>query len=220
VRFARQSNSDASEMEPTMTAADSSIGPSIARQDFEHQNRSRNLLARVRSILSLMADTEPTASNFAAHLEGRLSALWRAEDAFFRDGANLELAILDELQTFAVNDTAVTLDGPTVRLEAKAAGVVILAVHELATNALKFGALRMPSGQIAISWSVSETEAGRRLQMRWIESGVAIMATAPRHEGFGHDLITRRIAYELGGAGEFALSPGGMTCFIEIPLPA
>lgn len=186
----------------------------------EHQNRSRNLVARVRFILRQMADADPSASEFAAHLEGRLSALWRAEEVFARNGSDLELIILDELETLRTPVTAMTLHGPPVQLDPKVASVVILAIHELATNALKFGALGSPEGHVAITWFISQEQAGPLLQLKWVESGVSLIALAPRRHGFGHDLITRRIAYELGGAGEFVWNPGGVTSLIKFPLQA
>ncbi len=207
-------------MEAFMAAEDSYAvapppGPNVT---LEQENRSRNLLARVRSILSRMTNTDPSAADFAAHLEGRLSALWRVEDAFNRNGADLELLILDELQALGAPPANVILDGPAVRLDTKASGVLILAIHELATNALKFGAIGRPDGRLVVTWSISLQDNGSRLRLNWQESGVPIVARAPRHEGFGHDVITQRIAYELGGSGDLALSLGGVSCSIEIPL--
>ncbi len=201
------------------TGQDTAAEAVRARQArLEHENRTRNLLARVRSIINRMAEADPAAADFAAHLEGRLSALWRAEGTVARSGLDLELLLLDELQTVGGSTGAATLSGPEVRLDARVAGVMILAVHELMTNSLKYGALGCAEGRLAVSWTVSGKGKESRLALKWVETGVPVVSRAPRVEGFGHDLITQRIAYELGGSGEMVLRPGGMTCSIEVPL--
>ena len=133
-------------------------------------------------------------------------------------GVDVEDLVREELLSQAIGDSQVGIDGPETRLSSKAAEVLNLAVHELATNSIKFGALRERNGRVAIAWTVG-TQAGQPwLRFAWIESGVRVAAVAPRREGFGSELITRRVPYELQGKGTFELKPGGIHCIIEFPL--
>jgi two-component sensor histidine kinase len=187
----------------------------------EMRNRGRNLLARIRSIIARTAAAYDSTESFAAHLEGRLGALGRAEASLGRAagaGVDLELLVREELLALAAPDDRVRVEGPSVRLAAKAAEIMTLVAHELASNAMKFGALGQGSGRIAIQWCVRGEMAARRLYLSWSESGVPVVSPAPRREGFGYELIAMRIPYELGGRGELNLAPGGVDCRIEIPL--
>jgi two-component sensor histidine kinase len=88
----------------------------------------------------------------------------------------------------------------------------------LTTNASKFGALATPKGRIEVKWSVELKGEERWLHLEWLEKGVAIAVAGPRRDGFGVQLITRRIAYDLRGRGAVTFRPGGIQCTIEFPL--
>ena len=108
--------------------------------------------------------------------------------------------------------------GPEVSLAPKAAEVLTLAVHELATNATKYGALGQDAGRLSVSWR-QETEDGQPwLRLFWNETNVAVASAAPRRQGFGVELVTRRVPYELKGRANMELRPGGLECLIEFPL--
>src|SRR5262249_29253823 len=99
----------------------------------------------------------------------------------------------------------------------KGAELLALAVHEMTTNSLKFGALATAAGRLTISWSVTE-DALAHLQLNWRESGVTIASSAPRRRGFGQELIESTLPYELGANSQLSFSPGIVTCEIRIPL--
>ena len=92
-----------------------------------------------------------------------------------------------------------------------------LVVHELATNAVKFGALSQSQAKIRIVWDITYYYGARVLRFEWLEVGVNIAAT-PSAPGFGSELIERLMARELSGEGKMTLLPDGVCCTIEIPL--
>jgi PAS domain S-box-containing protein len=187
----------------------------------ELQHRVRNTLAVVRSIVSSTGETSDTVESFAAHLQGRLNALGRTQTVLTRapgSGVDLEAMVRDELLAQAAREDQMEVTGASVRLSPKTAEVLALAVHELATNAVKYGALGTPSGRVAVRWSTSEESDPTWLKLTWEESGVRIAATAPRRQGFGTELIEMRVPYELQGQGVLRFRPGGILCEISCPL--
>ena len=93
--------------------------------------------------------------------------------------------------------------------------MLALAVHELATNSVKFGALSGGGGRLAVRWSIAAEEP-RRLSIEWIETGVAVVAAAPIHSGFGREYIEQALPYQLDATTSFELRPGGLTCRISL----
>jgi two-component sensor histidine kinase len=190
-------------------------------QIIELQHRARNVLALVRSIIRRSNDTAESTEDFVSHLEARISALARTQGALILDGRagpELEDLIRTELAANAVRDAQFAIRGPSVRLSTRAAETMALTLHELTTNALKFGALTAPAGHIAVSWSVDNSMTPAKLQWRWIESGVSMAHAEPPRRGFGQELIERVLPYELGACTAFALAPGGVHCEIDLPL--
>lgn len=188
--------------------------------DLHH--RLRNNLAVLRSIIRRSHETADSAEHFALHLEARIGALARLQGsltAISKPDVELEDLIRTELSASAISEHRYLLQGPAVRLHTKGAEALGLAVHELATNSLKFGALGAASGSLAVNWSVLRDPLPR-LGIRWIESGVNIVSVAPRRRGFGQELIECTLPYELGARTRLEFSPGGVLCEIEIPLEA
>ena len=187
----------------------------------ELQHRVRNILAVTRSIISRSDDGERSTEDYVAHLQGRISALARTQVLLTRAAGtdvDLELLIRDEIVAQAVSEDQVDISGQQVAISPKSAEVLTLAIHELATNATKYGAFSRPSGRLQVSWHVEAREGRRWLVIYWREHGVPILDAAPRREGFGAELIRRRIPYELKGHGSFELTPGGVESCIEFPL--
>jgi PAS domain S-box-containing protein len=188
----------------------------------ELQHRVRNTLAVVRSIIRRTAATSRTAEDFALHLDGRISALGRTESLVARDphrGVDLEFLVAEELMAHgAREDDQVSINGPEVRLQPRVAETFGLAVHELATNALKFGALAVPEGRIAVTWRVEEAEGDPHLVFEWVETNVRVVAPAPRREGFGTELLESTIAYELAATASLSFGPGGLRYAMKVPL--
>ncbi len=186
----------------------------------ELQHRVRNVLAMVRSIVRRSVQGGGSVEDIGEHLEGRIDALARTQALLTRAlgvGVDLEILVREELLAQAASEDHVTVAGPAVELAPKAAEVLTLAVHELATNAMKYGALS-GFGELAIDWQIERREGIRWLCFKWVESGVRIASSTPPRSGFGTELITRRVPYELDGRAEAQLRPGGLHCVLEFPL--
>jgi two-component sensor histidine kinase len=187
----------------------------------ELQHRVRNILAVIRSMVRRTHEEGQSAEEFIQHLEGRLGALARTQVLLTRTidaGVDLELLIRDELISQAAPDDEVRIEGPDVKLPPKAAEVLTLAIHELTTNAVKYGALSQSDAGIAVEWDIQHRDAVPWLSLRWSDCGVAMAQAAPLRRGFGTELITRRVAYELRGTGSLEMRPGAVTCTIEFPI--
>ena len=187
----------------------------------ELQHRVRNILAVIRSIVSRTAETSETVEDLSAHLDGRLAALARTQVLLTRSpgaGVDLEGLVRDELLAQVADEHRIVIEGPEILLAPKAAEVMTLAVHELATNATKYGPLSGGHGQIDIRWTVAPRDGTDWLDFKWSESGVTIAAAAPRRAGFGVVLIEQRVPYELMGSGALTFAPGGIQCEIAFPL--
>jgi two-component sensor histidine kinase len=187
---------------------------------IEFQHRTRNVLALVRSIIRRSGQTADSSEEFASHLEGRISALARTQGALIIDGQTgpeLEDLVRTELIANAVREEQLLITGPSLRLAPRAAETMALTLHELTTNALKFGALTVPDGRIAVSWNIISAPAPT-LRWNWTESNVRIAPAEPRRRGFGRELIERVLPYELGATSRFAIAPDGVRCQIDLPL--
>lgn len=190
----------------------------------ELQHRVKNILAVVRSIASRTLETTEDLDDFSAHFDGRLRALARTQNVLTRTATgriDLDELVREELLTHAPQEPGqIEIAGPEIRLRDRAAEIFALALHELATNAVKYGALAQPKGHIAVTWRVLKTSAGERLSLEWRESGVPALDPEPTRHGFGRDLIERGLPYELGAATSLEFLPGGVRCTIELPLEA
>jgi two-component sensor histidine kinase len=188
----------------------------------ELQHRVRNVLAVTRSIFARSVDTAATLEDLANHFQGRLDVLARYQFSRLHEpsgSADLETMICDELQSFyAAADPRIALSGPEMRLGHDAALAIGLALHELATNSIKFGVLGAADGRgkLRIEWR----NDGERLRICWDETGIPILASAPLRSGFGREFIEQALPYQIGAETRFALKPGGLCCEIGIPLGA
>lgn len=185
----------------------------------ELQHRVRNNLALIRSIVSRTAENSENVEAFGMHLQGRIATLARVQTLLSRDvagGLDLENLILGEFLAQGAEPLQVSVEGPKVQLAPKAGEVLTLAIHEMTTNAIKFGALSRPEGRVAVIWSVERQCDPAWLDLQWEERGGPRMAAG--RTGFGHDVITGLIPYELDGRGEFDVRADGLCCRIGIPL--
>jgi PAS domain S-box-containing protein len=188
----------------------------------ELQHRVRNTLAVMRSIVRRTGETSETVEDYAMHLDGRLNAFARTQAVVTRNpGAGVDLAhiVAEELVSYHAREgEQVRIEGPALRFCPKAAETFWLAIHELATNAVKYGALSSSRGRIAVTWSIDGEGADRRLTFRWTESGVSIDGAARRRKGFGTELLERTLAYEFGATAAIAYRPTGLHVVVDMPL--
>lgn len=187
----------------------------------ELQHRVRNILAMIRAIVARSADGRDSVRDYAAHLESRLQALARTQVLLAcapDEGVDLQGLVLDELLAQAAPAERYTLGGAPVLLSPKAAEVLALALHELATNALKYGALA-GDGRIAIGWRTEESVGKTWLTIDWHEIGIT-PPPEPRRRGFGTELIEQRVPYELKGRGEVRFGADDLNATISFPLVA
>ncbi|HEX2137713.1 MAG TPA: HWE histidine kinase domain-containing protein [Microvirga sp.] len=187
----------------------------------ELNHRVKNTLATVQSIATQSfrdVEDEPGGASAAARraFEARLLALARAHDVLTRE--NWEGADVTEVVAgvIDVHGGRVRVEGPSVRLSPKLALAVSMALHELATNAAKYGALSNDRGHVVITWTV-EGDADPRLHLHWRERGGPPVAP-PGRKGFGSRLIERSLTAELGGSVRLTFEPDGVECVAEVPL--
>ena len=181
----------------------------------EYQRHVKNLVATIRSIAIRTAETSANLEEFSAHFDGRLAALARTQRILVRAGSfdiDLEEMVHEELLAQAVRQD-VLIQGPSVRLSPKAAEALGLALHELAINAVKYGALAGSEGHLAITWRLD----AEGLVLEWRESGVAAVDPQPSHCGFGREWIERGLPYQLKASTQLAFLPGGVACTIALP---
>jgi PAS domain S-box-containing protein len=186
----------------------------------ELQHRVRNTLAVIRSIARRTAATSATPEDYAMHLEGRIDAFARVQAAATRDpaaGVDLATIVAEELLYAAAREgDRVRIEGPGLKLRSKAAETIGLAVHELATNAVKYGALAVRHGRLDVRWSIE----GATLRFVWREAGLDSPLLPPTRRGFGLEILEKTLAYEFKGRTRITFAPEGLSCEIELPLEA
>jgi len=185
------------------------------RNELEH--RVRNALAITRSVFLRTMDNAGTVEDARDHFVGRLDALARYNARIAIDSQprfDLETMIWDELLSMALgSDERIEVTGPEVLLHQRAAGLIGLALHELATNSVKFGVLGDPAagGRLHVRWEMR----GPLVHFEWVETGVPIVASAPIGSGFGRDFIENALPYQLDADTHFEFVPGGLICRME-----
>jgi len=180
----------------------------------EVDHRARNTLAVVQAVLRMThARTLP---DYVAAVEGRISALARAHgllSASRWQGADLARLINDELAPYkTTGERRFSITGPTLLLAPGTAQATAVVLHELATNAVMYGALSRPEGSLAVNWS----KQGDRLVLNWSETGLSNVK-APTSRGFGTTVIKASVEDQLRGKLALDWRPEGMHCTIEIP---
>jgi two-component sensor histidine kinase len=183
----------------------------------ELHHRTRNLLAIVQAIARQSIRTASTMDQFYQDLSGRLRALGLAQRLLsYPEHAGIDLRELIELELSAHGQIAsdkIELQGPSTELTPESVQVLALALHELTTNALKYGALAQPSGRLSIEW---QAEKDGYIRLRWRESGVTI-PTPPIKRGYGRQLIEEALAYQLGAQTQLEFADDGVSCELVIP---
>ncbi|HEX2554289.1 MAG TPA: PAS domain S-box protein [Microvirga sp.] len=184
----------------------------------ELNHRVKNTLATVQSIASQTLRNAQNAGEARHALEDRLFALSRAHDVLTQEnweGASLADIVAQAMAPYRhEGERRLHAAGPDVRLPPGTALAVAMALHELSTNAVKYGALANERGEIRIAWEVEPETGGSRLRFTWTESGGPPVAP-PSRRGFGTRLIERSLAQDLGGAVRLAFEPAGLVCTVN-----
>ncbi len=186
----------------------------------ELDHRVKNILATVSSVVSQTLSSADTPENFAAGLEGRISALSRAHSGLTQNGGGggaLGDIVKTELEAYGDGGHRIKIDGPEVLLTPKASLAFSMAIHELCTNAAKYGALSTATGRLDVAWERLRGSDPAVLRVVWSEtSGPTV--EPPTRRGFGTTLIERALAYEFDATVERVFLPSGLRCVIELPL--
>ncbi|WP_140850875.1 sensor histidine kinase [Sphingomonas glacialis] len=177
---------------------------------------SATLLSTIRSLFARTVESGGTIESIAGHFDARLVVLAR----FQQDTSgshDLEMLIRDALREFHFGeDPRIVITGRIAWLQHAQAQPMALALHELVTNALKFGALSRHDGRLHISWVVVAGE----LWLEWNETGVPVEPSTAAHHGVGRALIEQTLPDTLDAHTRFVLRPGGLQCHITFPLLA
>jgi PAS domain S-box-containing protein len=196
----------------------------------ELQHRTRNLMGVVQSVVTRTLRGSSDLEDFGQRLEPRLMALSRVQGMLSRrgDGERLDFSTLvrEELSAHVdleADDVGprVRLQGPPdVRLRSSSVQIFALGLHELATNALKYGALSSPAGKLTVSWEVRHETGGAHLHVVWDEDRGSRIDANPQdlRKGYGRELIERALPYQLGARTRYELRPQGVRCEIDAPL--
>jgi PAS domain S-box-containing protein len=187
----------------------------------ELNHRVKNTLSVVQAIAAQSFKVGMGTELARSAFDGRLTTLAAAHTLL--TAHNWEKAGLVELIESAIvvcaERTRFTVDGPAIALPPQTAVSMALALHELCTNAIKYGALSVPSGRVTITWRIEAAPDGdRRLRLLWAETG-GPPVTMPATRGFGSRLLERGLARELNGVVELDFAPDGLQCRIDAPLP-
>jgi PAS domain S-box-containing protein len=192
----------------------------------ELNHRVKNTLAIVQSLAVQSLSRTGTDEKLAAArhaFETRLFALARGHDVLTREnweGASLSTIVAEAFAPYSQDPNrgnAFEIDGVDLRIAPAMALSLSMALHELCTNAVKYGSLGVPGGLVRISWTVATGPAAKRLSMRWQEIG-GPPVSAPAHKGFGSRLIESGLARELNGTVKLVFEPTGLVCTIDAPL--
>lgn len=189
----------------------------LAAREMAH--RINNTLAVVQAIVNQTIKTTPDPKAFMAAVTMRIAAMSKANRALatgVRNGANLESLIKDEIGAHVGSvDSRVTMSGPPVAIPASSITAFALVVHELATNAVKYGALSGDDGHVDMTWAIKNDSAGRPgLHFLWSERG-GPPVTTPERKGFGSILLDRGVD---DCRVERRFEPAGVVCTITLPL--
>jgi two-component sensor histidine kinase len=198
----------------------------------ELQHRTRNLMAVVQAVTLRTIKSSDTLDQFRACIEERMRALARVQGLLSRRNPGnrvpFDVLLREELSAHVELDAGgnaaqVTTQGPTgIPLRSSLVQTLALALHELATNAIKYGALAVPSGHLAVRWAVENDEDRDRLVVDWRETGVPDMPKADepaRGDGYGRELIEKALPYQLGARTAYTFTSDGVHCLIDVDIP-
>jgi two-component sensor histidine kinase/integral membrane sensor domain MASE1 len=192
----------------------------------EVDHRAKNVMAIVQAVVQLTKAED--IEGFRKAVLGRIASLARTHSLLAKnrwDGAELHKLVQDELAPYMLDPTAqeqgsgglrIQTGGPMIKLSPENAQSLALVMHELATNAVKYGALSEPTGALSVTWRVEDHPEGQRLHFHWTESGGPVVAT-PQRKGFGLTLIRSTAEQQLHGDLQAQWLQGGLDLAISFP---
>jgi PAS domain S-box-containing protein len=185
----------------------------------ELDHRVKNVLATVSTVARRAREDSGSMDEFLQVFDGRMQSMANAHRLLSRSqwqGVSLADLVHKELAP-CVGEGSASVEGPDVLLAPEATQPVAIVLHELVTNASKYGALVTRHGRISVRWDWQRnSEDGPRLLLEWVETGGATVIP-PGHTGYGTDAIRNLIPHELGGAVDLAFDAAGVRCRIELP---
>lgn len=194
-----------------------------SHQDFlmaELDHRVKNTLAVIQSLVRFTARSATSLEEFNANLQNRLLTMARVQNLLTRsrwEGLSVRTIFEDELAPYRhQNESCCDISGDPVVLKPKAALAVSLAVHELATNAAKYGSLSAPEGRLRVDWRLTREDGEGEFVLTWTETGGPRVAP-PTRAGFGRTLLERTVALDLRGKVELRFEPRGVECRLTMP---
>jgi len=185
----------------------------------ELSHRVKNMLTVIQVVIERAREHSQSVDEFASSLRGRINSMVDAQNLLAespRQGVNLADLIKAELRPYTVVSNT-SVDGPAVYLIPSATHAMAMVVHELTTNAAKYGALSCPEGKITVRWTFRVTTSSQRiLEIEWRETGGPTVAL-PSREGHGTSVIRELVPYELGGSVSLDFAAEGFRCRMELP---
>ncbi|MGA7390595.1 MAG: MASE1 domain-containing protein [Pseudolabrys sp.] len=186
----------------------------------ELDHRVKNLLARVAVISTYTRQGSNSIDQFVEVLDRRIQSMASAHSLLSQSrwyGVNLADLIHNQLAPYATTANII-IGGPDVTLDPTTTHAVAMALHELVTNAVKYGALSNPSGHVSVNWDRQDAEgAAARVRIEWRETDGPPVVSTPKF-GYGISLIRELIPHELGGMVDLTFAADGVTCKIEVPI--
>lgn len=194
----------------------------------ELQHRTRNLLSVIQVVFERTRAKHTTMEPFTEVFSGRLDAISRVQTYLSRlvegEKVTFDGLLRSELAAHAIAARQITLDGPDgVRLRSTTLQTFALAIHELAVNAVKHGALSCPSAHLTVRWQIERNEGQPPLlHVHWDETGVDIpdASGSLSKDGYGRELIERALPYQMKAKTHYDLTPDGVRCSISVPVLA
>ena len=182
----------------------------------ELDHRVKNTLANIQALVVQTSRSAETLTGFVEGLDGRIQSMAKAHSLLSEsrwEGVSITRLLHEELEPFGQPDHAVTMEGTDLVLTPKSALSLSLAIHELVTNAAKYGAFSTPGGSVAVRWTLAVDNS---VHLTWAEVG-GPPVLPPTRRGFGSVLIERALAMETGGRATLSYLPGGVVCDVFLP---
>ena len=193
----------------------------------ELQHRTRNLIGVVKAISRRTLETSKSLHDFEQSFGDRLAALSRVQGLLSNLSAGQRVTFDEllkaELSAIAAPEQRVIFEGPNgVELRSATVQTMALALHELATNATKHGALSSECGRLRVTWHVTVDAAEQRLHVDWRETGVELEKIGARqiNGGYGRELIERALPHQLDARTTFKFGMDGIHCTLDVPVAA